>query len=159
MLRALVTGLLALSATAAVAQATDASAGQWQIAPNDMGCSMLRTVSGEGSAAVMVSLNRNQASQIIFFAPGSKIEPGMFYAGVVMWDETTIPLHFLSGGSPEMPGVAIESNDARLIDVIARNERVGMAVLGVTQTTEFPLSGAKEAVANLRKCVTDNTPK
>ena len=159
MLRALVTGLLALASTAAVAQTAGASTGQWQVAPNDGGCSMLHTVSGEGSAAIMVSLNRNEASQLVFFAPGSKIEPGMFYAGLVLWDEAMIPIHLISGGSNEMPGVSIESSDARLLDIIARNESVGMAVPGVTDTIEYPLPAAKEAVANLRKCVAETKPK
>lgn len=148
-----------LCASAAIAQPTGKPEDQWQVSPNEGGCAILRTVSGEGSAAIMVSLNYNDASQVVFFAPGSKIEPGMFYTGMIMWDDKLFPAHFLSGGSPEVPGVALEANDARLVDAIARNEQVSVALPAVTPAMEFPLPGAKEAIANLRKCVAETKPK
>lgn len=163
MVRAIFTGIAfaaaTVTATASFAQDTAIPQSDWQLFPITDGCSMVRMVGDDGSPAVQVMLGHNGASTIMFFMPGSKVEPGQFYTGVVTWDDRSFPVQLPSVGSAEMPGVGIQNDDDSLVDAVAVTESILLNVLAVTDAIEFPLPGAKEATANLRKCVAETKPK
>ena len=154
-------GLIPLALACAIFASPAAAQTQpeWQIGPMEGGCSMLRLVDKDGGPAVMVNLSAKGESQLILYLPGSGVEAGYIYTGVIQWDDKTFPVQFLSGGEPQMPGVALEAPDDTLVRAVSRNEELYIGIPGITDSMTFPLTGAKAASDSLRQCVTDNSGK
>jgi hypothetical protein len=152
-------------APVALACATFASAAfaqtqpQWQVAPTDGGCAMLRIVDKDGGPAVMVNLSAKGESQLVLYVPGSGVEAGFIYTGIIDWDDKAFPVHFLSGGEPQMPALLLEAPNDALVNAVSRNEELYIGIPGAIESMTFPLTGAKAASDSLRQCVKDNAGK
>jgi hypothetical protein len=116
MMKSLVPLALACSVLASPAAAQEQPG--WQVGPVEGGCSMLRIVEKEGGPAVMVNLSSSGESQLVFYVPGSGVEPGYLYTGVFESNDKAFPVHFLSGGEPGMPGVVLQASDDALLDAV-----------------------------------------
>jgi hypothetical protein len=151
----LIAALAAVAASSAGAQQQTVAG--WKVGPIGGGCAMVRPQDKEGGPAVMVQMSEKKESRVVFILPGSKIEPGFTYTGLVGWDDMMFPVHFPAAGDAAAPGLLMEAPDDRLVSAVARNDEVRIAALLMTDALVFPLTGAKEAAAALRTCL--GTPK
>lgn len=151
--------LLAIACSLLSSSAWAQAQPEWQVGPTEGGCAMLRIVDKEGGPAVMVNLSAKGDSQLVLYVPGSGVEAGFIYTGIIDWDDRAFPVHFLSGGEPQMPRILLEAPNDTLVNAVSRNEELYIGIPGVIESMTFPLTGAKSASASLRQCVRDNTPK